>query len=124
SWNLPPIGQNPSTEKQGTSPGSFARPPGIGSRWTFASPDAPGMPAPSEKTAWDFLPAEWGRSGERTARPPRGFQPVTQLESARLGIITPEMAAVASRESHLTAEQICAEVAAGRMIIPANKVHL
>src|SRR6185503_1014663 len=51
-------------------------------------------------------------------------KPVTQLERARLGIITPEMAAVATREPHLTAEQIRDEVAAGRMIVPANKVHL
>src|SRR5690606_22004224 len=28
------------------------------------------------------------------------------------------------REPHLTAEQVRAEVAAGRMIVPANKVHL
>ena len=31
---------------------------------------------------------------------------------------------MALREPHLTPEQIRAEVAAGRMIIPANKVHL
>ena len=34
------------------------------------------------------------------------------------------MKRVALREPHLTAEQIRDEVAAGRMIIPANKVHL
>ena len=34
------------------------------------------------------------------------------------------MKRVAEREPHLTAEQIRDEVAAGRMIIPANKVHL
>jgi phosphomethylpyrimidine synthase len=34
------------------------------------------------------------------------------------------MKRVALREPHLTAEQIRAEVAAGRMIVPANKVHL
>jgi phosphomethylpyrimidine synthase len=34
------------------------------------------------------------------------------------------MLRVATREPHLTAEQIRAEVAAGRMIIPTNKVHL
>ena len=34
------------------------------------------------------------------------------------------MKRVAERESHLTAEQIRAEIAAGRMIIPANRVHL
>ncbi len=34
------------------------------------------------------------------------------------------MAAVAAREPHLTAEQVRDEVAAGRMIIPANTAHL
>ncbi|MGB5704582.1 MAG: phosphomethylpyrimidine synthase, partial [Polyangiales bacterium] len=52
------------------------------------------------------------------------FAPVTQLEYARLGQVTPEMKRVAEREAHLTAEQVRDEVAAGRMIIPANKVHL
>ncbi|MEO2047736.1 MAG: phosphomethylpyrimidine synthase ThiC [Pirellulales bacterium] len=50
-------------------------------------------------------------------------QPITQLEQARMGTITPEMEYVAGRE-HLSAEEICAEVAAGRMVIPANRVHL
>src|SRR5690606_16837955 len=36
----------------------------------------------------------------------------------------PEMKRVAEREPHLTAEQVRDEVAAGRMIIPANRVHL
>ncbi len=53
-----------------------------------------------------------------------GRKPVTQLECARAGIITPEMRRVAEREPHLTAEQVRVEVAAGRMIVPANKVHL
>ena len=48
---------------------------------------------------------------------------MTQLESARAGAITPEMEYVAQRES-FAAETICAEVASGRMVIPANKVHL
>ena len=34
------------------------------------------------------------------------------------------MQRVAQREPHLTAEQVRDEVAAGRMVIPANKVHL
>src|SRR5690606_36331570 len=51
-------------------------------------------------------------------------EPITQLEHARLGVVTPEMHRVALRETHLTPEQIRDEVAAGRMIIPANKVHL
>lgn len=50
-------------------------------------------------------------------------QPITQIEFAREGTITPEMEFVASRE-HLTAEEIREAVAAGRMVIPANRVHL
>src|SRR5690606_11054136 len=75
------------------------------------------------KTAWDFLPEGWVREGA-FARAPEGFSPVTQLEHARLGVITPEMRRVAEREPHLTAEQVRDEIAAGRLIIPANKVHL
>jgi phosphomethylpyrimidine synthase len=90
------------------------------------------MPAPSEKTAWDFMPLDWELLAgfeddyERADAwlPPSGFKPVTQLESARCGIVTPEMKRVAEREPHLTAEQVRDEVAAGRMIIPANRVHL
>ena len=47
---------NPSSRRQGTNPGSFALAPNLGGALTFASPDTPGMPAPSDKTAWDFLP--------------------------------------------------------------------
>jgi phosphomethylpyrimidine synthase len=55
--------------------------------------------------------------------PPAGFSPITQLEHARVGTITPEMHRVAEREPHLTAEQVRDEVASGRMIIPCNRVH-
>jgi len=48
---------------------------------------------------------------------------VTQLEAARAGDITAEMQFVAKREE-LTAELVRDEVAAGRMVIPANTVHL
>jgi phosphomethylpyrimidine synthase len=48
---------------------------------------------------------------------------LTQLEAARSGQITPEMAFCAQREK-LDAELVRAEVAAGRMVIPANEVHL
>ncbi|MEM7628977.1 MAG: phosphomethylpyrimidine synthase ThiC [Planctomycetota bacterium] len=111
------------------------------------------MPAPSTKTAWDFLPVDWSceilpasactgatlrpwspASGEAIFEDARGvirrvtcpadFRPITQLESARLGIITPQMDRVAEREPHLTSEQIRDEIAAGRMIIPANVHHL
>ncbi len=160
---------NPSTNRDGTTPGSFANAPDIGGPLTFSSPDTPGMPAPSEKTAWDFLPEGWTqetidggtgvppecaqdaqtKANGETPHPsplPRGegvsevtftdargvtrhitypadFKPITQLEHARLGVVTPEMQHVATREPHLTAEQIRDEIAAGRMILPSNIVH-
>ena len=52
-----------------------------------------------------------------------GCVELTQLESARQGIITPEMLFVAQRED-LEPELIRSEVARGRMVIPANTVHL
>ena len=48
---------------------------------------------------------------------------MTQIEMARRGEITPEMEFVAQREE-LEPELIRDEVARGRMVIPANKVHL
>jgi phosphomethylpyrimidine synthase len=47
----------------------------------------------------------------------------TQIIAARKGQITPEMEIVAKKEN-LTAETIREEVAVGRMVIPANRVHL
>ncbi len=165
---LPPVGGNPGAG-EATTPGSFAHPPRIGTPWSFSSPDTPGMPPPSDKTAWDFLPEEWevqllrgqgfqpvpadvqnGQDALATQREPAsspcgacqsitftdsvgvtrrvtyptGFEPITQLEHARLGIITPQMQRVSEREGHLTPAQVRDEVAAGRMVIPANKVHL
>jgi phosphomethylpyrimidine synthase len=166
-----------------TTPGSFANAPDLGGPLSYSSPDTPGMPAPSDKTAWDFLPEGWGL--ERVGAPdaaafpwmgrvrsdnphvpeaevapandgprgtskcsccksethkkvdfttakgerlrvsyPREFLPITQLEFARLGIVTPQMRRVAERESHLTPEQVRDEVAAGRLVIPANVTHL
>lgn len=145
-----------------TTPGSFASAPDIGGPLSFSSPDTPGMPAPSPKTAWDFLPDGWlvellpgatarrGSASEpcssspasspclacssytftdsrgitRRVTPPPAFEPITQLEHARLGLITPQMRRVAQREPHLTPEQVRDEVAAGRMVIPANINHL
>lgn len=127
---------DPSSTHAGTTPGSFARAPRIAAgrsgALTYSSPDTPNMPTPSDKTAWDFMPPDWTcRAGfennyEHAAawQAPAGFEPITQLEFARLGFITPEMHRVAEREQHLTAEQIRDEVAAGRMVIPANKQHL
>src|SRR5438552_11868130 len=48
---------------------------------------------------------------------------MTQIEAARIGNITPEMESVARREN-LKPELVRGEVAAGRMVTPANKVHL
>jgi phosphomethylpyrimidine synthase len=48
---------------------------------------------------------------------------MTQIEAARQGVITDQMRFVAQRED-LTPELIRDEVARGRMVIPANKVHL
>src|SRR3954447_26460784 len=48
---------------------------------------------------------------------------MTQIEKARQGIVTPEMEYVAGREN-LEPELIRSEVARGRMVIPANVVHL
>jgi phosphomethylpyrimidine synthase len=48
---------------------------------------------------------------------------MTQIEQARAGVISPEMEYVAKREG-LAPELIRDEVARGRMVIPANKVHL
>jgi phosphomethylpyrimidine synthase len=48
---------------------------------------------------------------------------MTQIEQARAGVVTPEMEYVAKREG-LEAELVRDEVACGRMVIPANKVHL
>src|ERR1700751_2014952 len=48
---------------------------------------------------------------------------MTQIEAARKGIITDEMHYVAKRED-LAADLTRDEVPRGRMVIPANKVHL
>ncbi len=111
SYILPPLGGNPSTDRQGTSPGSLANPAQLGGPLTYSSPDTPGMPEPSTITAMDFAAG-------------RDSQCKTQLEEARTGRVSAEARRVALREPHLTPEQIRVEVAAGRMVIPANKVHL
>ena len=109
AYELPERGGDPSRGGIGTTPGSFAQPSQIGGPLTFSSPDAPGMPPPSSKTAWDFMPPDWHYSDGRW-HPPTGFEPVTQLEHARLGMVTAAMRRVAEREAHLTAEQIRDEV--------------
>jgi phosphomethylpyrimidine synthase len=114
---------NPSSGAEGTNPGSFANRAQVGGALSFSSPDAPGMPGVSDKTAWDFMPSNWRRQGDRWLAPD-AFAPKTQLEFARLGQITPQMRRVAERERHLTVEQVRDEVASGRLIIPANVEHL
>ena len=96
----------------GTNPGSFAAKPRIGTAYAYSSPDTPGMPPPSLLTA------------ESRKHKPKGGNCKTQLEWAQAGIITPVMQRIAERESHLTAEQVRVEVAAGRMVITANRAHL
>jgi phosphomethylpyrimidine synthase len=49
--------------------------------------------------------------------------PVTQLQHARARHVTPEMSRVAERE-RLDAETVRDEVDAGRLVIPANIVHV
>jgi phosphomethylpyrimidine synthase len=149
---------NPGREATATTPGSFALAPDLGGPLMFASPDTPGMPAPSGKTAWDFMPEGWDveeiteavkpcasapcmasesyiftdcRGVTRRVTPVPGFVPVTQLEHARLGMVTPQMRRVTQRETHFEvlfpgcgAEAVRDEVAAGRMVIPANVNHL
>ncbi|MEE9405205.1 MAG: phosphomethylpyrimidine synthase ThiC [Algisphaera sp.] len=131
---LPPVGGNPGTSEGVTTPGSFANVPVIKSgragAATFSSPNTPAMPGLPTKTAWDFMPDDWECSDNKNYEhagawaPPAGFTAITQLEHARMGTVTPQMTRVAERESHLTAEQVRDEVAAGRMVIPANLNHL
>ncbi|HLO40776.1 MAG TPA: phosphomethylpyrimidine synthase [Phycisphaerales bacterium] len=161
---MPPVrgARNPGNTSGVTTPGSFANAHDVGGPLMFSSPDAPGMPGASEKTAWDFLPEGWSvrRMPAGTAldgycdtacfvgdhpsvtfetargeilevRYPRNFTPVTQLEWARLGRVTAQMKRVAERETHFDelfpgkgAVAVRDEVAAGRMVIPANINHL
>ena len=46
----------------------------------------------------------------------------TQMEAAKMGIITPEMRIVAEKE-YLTPEALCALVARGEVAIPCNVRH-
>ncbi|MBY0397297.1 MAG: phosphomethylpyrimidine synthase ThiC, partial [Thermoleophilia bacterium] len=76
--------------------------------------------------AVEFMTAKPSRGTARRLRVtyPAGFRPITQLEHARLGIITPQMQRVAQREPHLSPAMVRDEIAAGRMVIPANIHHL
>ena len=133
-YTLPAVGGNPGSTPGVTTPGSFANRPAIAAgpagAATFSSPDTPGMPPLPSKTAWDFMPADWtcldaaNNAHADAWEAPAGFVASTQLEHARLGTVTPQMVRVAEREPHLSAAQVRDEVAAGRMVIPANKNHL
>ena len=46
----------------------------------------------------------------------------TQMEAARKGIVTPELEIVAKKE-RMTVEELRPLVAAGKVVIPANKNH-
>lgn len=48
---------------------------------------------------------------------------MTQYQEAAAGRVTPEMEQVALNE-HLSVETVCSQIAAGRMVIPANRIHL
>ena len=67
------------------------------------------------------LDAVFGGDGRRPRRAV-GDAAVTQLGYARRGLITPEMEFIAVREG-VPAEQVRAEVARGRAVIPANVNH-
>jgi phosphomethylpyrimidine synthase len=63
------------------------------------------------------------RAAWLAARAGRADAGLTQLEAARAGFVTEELAFVAAREG-LAVERLCAEVAAGRAVIPANRRHV
>ena len=58
----------------------------------------------------------------RACAAPGDVRPITQIDFARAGIVTPQMAAVAAAEGR-EPEAIRAAVAAGRIAIPANIHH-
>ena len=120
--DLPHLGGDPSA-RAGHDAGQLRATRRVGGPRSFSSPDTPGMPRRRKDRLGLHAGATGGRSDGRWT-PPAGFEPVTQLEHARLGTVTPEMRRVAEREPHLTPEQVRDEVAAGRMVIPANRVHL
>ncbi len=73
-------------------------------------------------TAWILKPRQEWISNRRREAERTGDHNLTQLHSARKGVVTEEMAYVAASEK-ITPEKVREEVAAGRMIIPANIKH-
>ena len=88
---------------------------------------------PELRRPWILTRGEYDRSAPRRESAPglaltrrrevlRGRGNVTQMHSARKGIVTPEMEFVAVREN-VASEFVRSEVARGRAIIPANINH-
>ncbi len=76
----------------------------------------------SNGNGWILKPrAEW-IANRRAAAAAAGDHNFSQMHYARKGIVTEEMIFVAERE-HIAAELVRDEIAAGRMIIPANINH-
>jgi hypothetical protein len=93
SFVLPPVAGNPSTKRQGTSPGSFANKGAVGTAMAYSSPDTPGMPGVSSITAMDFA------REEDSAR-------ARNLKLCFSFAISSAMKHVATREPHLTSRSI------------------
>ena len=97
-YQLPAVGGNPGLEPNVTTPGSFANKPSIlpdvrGAK-TFSSPDTPGMPPLSNKTAWDFLPEGWATFETENANAPQPeledgkvYQSFTQADGSTRGVV-------------------------------------
>src|SRR5207237_2550001 len=80
-----------------------------------------GIAAPAVESVVPTPRREWiARRCEQASR--SGDEKFSQMHYARLGKITEEMEFIARREN-LSAEQVRAEVAAARMIIPAKINH-
>ena len=120
-----------------SSPDTIGMPPASDkTAWDFLPDGWSVKPVPqdSQVDEWQPTPCFIGNRPSVTFRQADGsmievgyakdFEPSTQLEYARLGHVTPAMRRVAEREPHLSPEQIRDEIAAGRMVIPANKVHM
>ncbi len=123
--------------------------PALRREWILERNDTDALPAPSSADGRRFDAANGGFAPRRLPRCAKPGAAVTQMHYAKRGIITPEMEFVAIRESlrlqetrdpspgtlHrgtrfgaeipevLTAEFVCAEIARGRAIIPANINH-
>ena len=107
AWQLPSVGGDPSRHGAGTTPGSFANVPNVGDPLAFSSPDTPGMPSPSDKTAWDFMPEDW------TLKAGRENNWHKAMPSSRLRASTPTWAPRRSRAAPTKRSRSCAGPSAG-----------